>query len=185
MKYTVDEFTKKIRKLYPGDYDDLSDSKLIELWLKKYPNDINKVDLNQSKVPVKRKNYTGYVLIIILLVLAIITKPDSEKHKYAIVNELLVPTVKRMISKVGINDLSSLPPMGIDLTTEALKKYLDEPGIISYKNYYFVSTIEFQGHPISFGAFGMVYIPDQVKNEFGKKADSIVGDIKSVLSLFN
>jgi len=44
MKYTVEEFANEIRELYPGNYDDLSDKKLVELWLKKYPNDVNKVD---------------------------------------------------------------------------------------------------------------------------------------------
>jgi hypothetical protein len=49
MKYTISEFAKEIRKLYPGDYDDLTDSKLVELWLKKYPKDIDKVDLNKKE----------------------------------------------------------------------------------------------------------------------------------------
>ena len=35
MKYTVPQFAKEIRKLYPGDYDDLSDEKLTKIWLKK------------------------------------------------------------------------------------------------------------------------------------------------------
>jgi len=33
--------------MYPGDYDDLTDSMLVELWLKKYPNDREKVKLNE------------------------------------------------------------------------------------------------------------------------------------------
>ena len=39
MKYSINEFAREIRKLYPGDYDDLSDTELVSLWLKKYPND--------------------------------------------------------------------------------------------------------------------------------------------------
>jgi hypothetical protein len=38
-QYTISEFAKKIRVQYPGSYDDISDKKLIELWLKKYPKD--------------------------------------------------------------------------------------------------------------------------------------------------
>ncbi|MEI8203907.1 MAG: hypothetical protein WCH34_12885 [Bacteroidota bacterium] len=54
MKYTVKEFAQEIRKLYPNDYDDLSDEKLVELWLKKYPNDKEKVDLSkEDKVQIK------------------------------------------------------------------------------------------------------------------------------------
>jgi hypothetical protein len=48
MKYTISEFAKQIRDLYPGDYDDLTDDKLTKLWLKKYPKDIDKVDLNKT-----------------------------------------------------------------------------------------------------------------------------------------
>ena len=46
MKYTISEFAQEIRKIYPGDYDDLTDSKLIELWLKKYPADKEKIEFN-------------------------------------------------------------------------------------------------------------------------------------------
>lgn len=48
MKYTIKEFAKEIRKLYPGDYDDLTDEKLVELWLKKYPNDREKIEFNKG-----------------------------------------------------------------------------------------------------------------------------------------
>lgn len=48
MKYTIKEFAKEIRKLYPGDYDDLIDDKLVELWLKKYPNDRDKIDFSKG-----------------------------------------------------------------------------------------------------------------------------------------
>lgn len=51
MKYTIDKFANEIRKKYPKDYDDLSNSKLVELWLKKYPEDKIKVDLKQKKSP--------------------------------------------------------------------------------------------------------------------------------------
>lgn len=43
MKYSIQEFAREIRRLYPNDYDDLSDAKLVELWMKKYPNDKEKI----------------------------------------------------------------------------------------------------------------------------------------------
>ena len=49
MKYTISEFAEEIRALYPGDYDDLTDGKLVELWLKKHPKDIDKVDLSRKE----------------------------------------------------------------------------------------------------------------------------------------
>jgi hypothetical protein len=39
-----------IRTKYPGYYDDLSDEKLVGLWLIKYPNDINKIIMNKPLV---------------------------------------------------------------------------------------------------------------------------------------
>ena len=48
MKYTIKEFAKEIRKLYPNDYNDLTDEKLVELWLKKYPNDREKIDFSKD-----------------------------------------------------------------------------------------------------------------------------------------
>lgn len=47
-QYTIPEFAKKIRAQYPGSYDDISDKKLIELWLKKYPKDKEHV-IEESK----------------------------------------------------------------------------------------------------------------------------------------
>ena len=45
MKYTINEFAREIRNLFPGNYDDLSDSDLVRLWLRKYPQDIEKVEV--------------------------------------------------------------------------------------------------------------------------------------------
>ena len=49
MKYTITEFAQEIRRMYPGDYNDLSDQALVNLWLKKYPNDRDKIDFNVKK----------------------------------------------------------------------------------------------------------------------------------------
>jgi hypothetical protein len=49
-KYTKPEFAQKIRKKYPGSYDDLSDDKLVELWLKKYPADKEKINSEEGSV---------------------------------------------------------------------------------------------------------------------------------------
>jgi hypothetical protein len=45
---SIKDFANEIRSKYPGSYDDLSDNKLIELWLNKYPNDILKIKNNIS-----------------------------------------------------------------------------------------------------------------------------------------
>lgn len=46
MKYSIEEFAQEIRKLYPGDYDDLSDRELVDKWLRRYPGDREKVQLD-------------------------------------------------------------------------------------------------------------------------------------------
>ncbi|MBN8837690.1 MAG: hypothetical protein J0I09_10540 [Sphingobacteriia bacterium] len=86
-QYSISEFAQEIRKQYPGDYDDLTDAKLVELWLKKYPNDKNKVALNSvaSAIPEKKENnnnnsskYIKYIIIVIILFIAFKTNPDSK-----------------------------------------------------------------------------------------------------------
>jgi DnaJ-class molecular chaperone len=72
MKYSVEEFANQIRKLYPGEYDDLSNEKLTALWLKKYPSDIEKVELNKSNN--KSLNWIFYVAIVIGLIFVFIYK---------------------------------------------------------------------------------------------------------------
>ena len=42
-KYSVAEFANYIREKHPGAYNDLSDKKLLELWFKKFPNDIAQI----------------------------------------------------------------------------------------------------------------------------------------------
>ncbi len=69
MKYTVSEFAKEIRNLYPSDYDDLSNDKLVELWLKKYPNDIDKIDFGKENT--KDSNGFGNILLGIIAVVGL------------------------------------------------------------------------------------------------------------------
>ncbi len=49
MKYTIAEFAREIRNRFPGDYDDLIDEELVELWLRKYPEDRNKIKTNSNQ----------------------------------------------------------------------------------------------------------------------------------------
>jgi hypothetical protein len=62
MKYTINEFASQIRNLYPNDYNDLTDEKLVELWLKKYPEDIEKIDFRIEAPQKKSKNIIEYLI---------------------------------------------------------------------------------------------------------------------------
>lgn len=83
MKYTVNEFAKEIRKLYPGDYDDLSDEKLVELWLKKYPNDKEKIEKkNKSVFSILKGAFIGFcVLLGIIFIITDLVQNSSENNR--------------------------------------------------------------------------------------------------------
>jgi hypothetical protein len=80
MKYSINEFAHEIRKIHPGHYDDLSDNKLVALWLKKFPADVDKVEL-QTK-----SSWGAYVFygVLIYVGLSFINK---EFKKIGFINE--------------------------------------------------------------------------------------------------
>lgn len=75
MKYTVNEFAQEIRKMYPGDYDDLSDGKLVDLWLQKYPSDREKINFNTNdkiKSENSEKSTTSFLPVMWISVIAVL-----------------------------------------------------------------------------------------------------------------
>ncbi len=80
----------------------------------------------------------------------------------------MIPTVDKLGENFGINNLSSISILGIDLTRTGLKTLVDEPGVVKYNDYLIFSTADFEDQIISFGIFNSVYIPPQVKNEIEK-----------------
>jgi len=94
MKYTVKEFAHEIRKLYPGDYDDLSDQKLVDLWLKKYPKDREKIIFSESKespIGHPKSKSTGLIIKIVtavaILTVAIFTNPTKQDFVREAINQ--------------------------------------------------------------------------------------------------
>jgi hypothetical protein len=49
MKYTVQDFAKEIKKKYPKVYNDLDDEELVNLWVKKYPQDKKNIDFTKTQ----------------------------------------------------------------------------------------------------------------------------------------
>jgi len=74
-KYSVSEFTNEIRNKYPKAYNDLSDKKLLELWIKKFPNDIKQIkDYNNSNFKgdnAVREIYTYYIKWLGIIICAL------------------------------------------------------------------------------------------------------------------
>lgn len=65
-QYTKSEFANHIRSQYPGSYDDLSDDKLMKLWLKKFPGDTDKIIETDSTVKIIGVYLLFWVGVIIL-----------------------------------------------------------------------------------------------------------------------
>jgi hypothetical protein len=76
-KFSKSEFAKIIRNKCPGSYDDLSDDKLIELWLKKYPGDKSKVNSSGLSSIISQdenieKEISSYLLMWLGIVICIL-----------------------------------------------------------------------------------------------------------------
>lgn len=113
-KYTIEEFADQIRSKYPNAYDDLEDDKLIELWLKKFPNDEEKIifesDGDELVVPQKsnnRKYLWGIVLLLLFaLTRGLITNGIFKDSDFIDKNELIYDNDKVEL-KYGVVSSSS------------------------------------------------------------------------------
>jgi hypothetical protein len=72
-QYTKSEFANEIRQKYPNSYDDLSDQNLVELWVKKHPDDKDKIR-NEKIDLIKLEFYLFFAAVFIPIFL--ITKPN-------------------------------------------------------------------------------------------------------------
>ena len=183
MKYTISEFAHEIRKLYPGDYDDLTDKRLVELWITKYPEDKNKVDLVPPKKVIskeKSSNMSFVVLIILLLAFSAVSKPDYLKHRNEIVEQLLAPTFKKMVNSTGIKNVLALSFLGSYISNELLSDWVDESLDYRFRNVIIFNKMTYKGKTISYGFFGIVYIPDKVKVDFNNNGDELISDLRAI-----
>jgi hypothetical protein len=136
MKYSVTEFAQEIRKLYPGDYDDLSDNKLVELWLKKYPNDVEKINLykNEKESPIiYPKSKLGGRIFKTVMVLGVV-----------IISYFTNPSKKEFIEK-ALSEYAKIN--GIDQATSSLANVIfGEPleDIVVRHDYYIFSTYQIE-----------------------------------------
>jgi hypothetical protein len=78
-KYTIEEFADQIRSKYPNAYDDLEDNKLIKLWLKKFPDDEEKIiwESPSSTTKLKTKSYKKYIWFSLVFLLFIAFRAPS------------------------------------------------------------------------------------------------------------
>jgi hypothetical protein len=168
-KYTISQFAKKIRNKYPGAYDDLTDSQLVNLWLEKYPKDkhfINKDDDDDDNEYEDNKsnasNTGSWALIIISIIVLIFTNPSLEKHKDKTANEAMAVFKESKVYEV-FNSFSF--GTGNELILNFIK------GGTHRNNYFLFSTTTIQlseeneSTTIGIGILGVVYIFDDAKQE--------------------
>ncbi|WP_108822044.1 hypothetical protein [Dysgonomonas sp. Marseille-P4361] len=105
----------------------------------------------QGKVNLFKKRY----IVILILLIAIITNPSKERYKNKI--------VEIVDSSIGVSEYSSekSTPHVDTLLDQILESYMN------YSNYFLFSTISVEdkgtSKVVGFGAFGFIYIPDQLK----------------------
>ncbi len=85
-RFTITEFAQNIRNQYPKEYDDLSDSQLVNLWVKKYPNDQEKIIFSTFSPSVEKKTnnhwyWIGGILIVIAAISSYVLYQDSKYPK--------------------------------------------------------------------------------------------------------
>jgi hypothetical protein len=181
MKYTLEGFADEIRKLYPGDYDDLSDEKLVKLWLKKYPNDSDKVSLNisqnypnQSSASYKSSSFPyGILIILIIGILSFLSNPSESVHKGVIktkMNEFLKVEANKL-TKESTDSFAELGnSLGIIVGGSLVNVIVDET--ISVDNYHLFSLtkITYDGETkiIGIGVFGNIFLAPELNDVLKK-----------------
>ena len=183
MKYTIREFAQEIRNNYPNNYDDLSDTELVNLWLKKYPKDKSKVNLNsygESPIQLKQtgsKPFLSFFSISVILISSVLffTNPDIEEH-YKESNNLFKLLVEDKVSDNVDNNL--LSTLGSLLIESVIDENIEQ--IIYRKNFYLfsITVLRFQNikHNIGIGILGYVHIlaePDDLRKEIDKFTNNL------------
>jgi len=188
MKYTIKEFAQKIRNQHPGKYSNVSDTELINKYLKQFPNAREKIDFgsprsfniktapNTHSSSESNSSYLGWIVLLVLGVLLAITNPDESKH----VREASAVFRRSLNKNLNNSDgslESSLGSMFGGVLIDGLSGY-----VISRNNYIFFSTtkISIMGKEqvIGFGILGNVFISDKVADE----ADNLIKKGKETLN---
>lgn len=175
MKYTVTEFAVQIRSLYPGDYDDLTDTALVTLWIKKHPDDIDKIQLNYTNTIIREKESSsyGWIFLVIIFALAFFTNPSPTTHKEKIKEKLNVYLEKGIKNTLGDQN-DEWSKLGGIFGTYLGKTALDEmvETTVSSDNYIFFSLTKFSfgggTNIIGFGVFGNIFLLPQFETEIDK-----------------
>lgn len=183
MKYSINEFALEIRNQYPNDYDDLSDEKLVELWLKKYPEDWSKITFNKTPTPLQNINHTSqhknqrsksssivwWIAFVMIVIVLAATNPNKELH---------VLEFKGILKKYMSEKITSAPIdfFGLGSLLEGLGNIVIDTQIddlVERKNYFIFSLTyvkyENKEEMIGYGVLGNVFIFDSVKKLISEK----------------
>ncbi len=194
-KYTTEEFADQIRCKYPNAYDDLDDETLIQLWLKKFPNDRKHILSNTEQLDLDDEEYEEedwdeeeeeeeeslsinsnensnsltWLLVIVSAAVLFFTNPSLEKHKSKTANEAMAVFKESKVYGM-LNSFSF--GKGDELILNSIK------GGTHRNNYFLFSTTTMQlskeneTTTIGIGILGVVYIFDDAKQELKSQIDS-------------
>lgn len=100
MNDSIKDFAKKIKTQYPKSYDDLSDEELVSLWIKKFPEDYEKINFQEKVEEEKRieetklfKSIDGFFnfvivfSILLLIIWGVLTFIDMKERKINFISE--------------------------------------------------------------------------------------------------
>jgi len=116
--FTVKQFADKIRIKYPNVYDDISDNELVELWLKKFPNDKEYIihdDNDKTNLPKETSGLSWIKNLFFLILLAVggyylfnkktnnndfIPKTDERIESYVMDNTLSEQEIESQLNNI-------------------------------------------------------------------------------------
>lgn len=130
MKYTVKEFAKEIRNLYPSDYDDLTDENLVELWIKKFPNDREKIEFSQNHRNQNAESHVSFGFVKYLFWIGLIVGGAYLFYKYghnleSSLNNISLQTMDRGSSTLSTNQNDPLTTFNNIQIDKEISAYVD------------------------------------------------------------
>lgn len=102
----------------------------------------------------------GYIIIIAVIIIAVITNPDEKRHKEVLMNEIKPEMIQSLTGEKEIEKLNNLDAISFMFSATFVEKFVDN--FISTDNYVLFSltkaTWEGETKTIGVGLFGNVFL---------------------------
>lgn len=202
MRHSVEEFAEELRKKFPESYNDLNDKDLVELWVKKFPEDKKNINFSQvhyQEEETSNENCNGFkkmfvlilnknfiyiltmkwIILFIVCVVLFYTNPSLESHKVIGSKEIIT-----VLKDAKLDGVIALFGGGEEFLIDTFKSGIHR------RNYYLFSLTEMSlsidedstPQVIGIGILNQVYIFPEAKQELKSQIDMLVSGAKM---LFN